>query len=349
MNNSQYSLTVDGVKETAGSMSEAMFYQFTLANLVILSSIVSIPGVIFNLVIVVVFCKLGFKESSNVSLVGLAVADIGVLLTMIGYSVIYNPLLLEATPHLDIIDAVNYVVLGWPHILFSRIAGCLTTLVAMERFFCVALPLKVKTMITPRKTFLSSSMVYAVMVLSSCPAFVANTISDRWRPDLNISLVGLVVLPNSDFLEGITLSVNVFVELSSFTLVSIFTVALIRAFKKTSRWRNSSSSSSKIHSLSTRDKMLVKTVILISVVFIACSLPGVVGTMVMFFVKEFKVSGSEKFLFVAAFSVFFILGSINSSATIFIYFNMSSRFKDVLLSMLRLKEHPKSEGILSDS
>ncbi|KAH9525773.1 hypothetical protein Btru_002328 [Bulinus truncatus] len=316
MNVTETSITADTqvLGEGQGLMTFELFSDFVLVNLVILSTIIGLPGIVFNLINIIVFSRLGFREPTNVSLTGLAVSDIGVLLTMIGYSVIYNPLLLGATPYTDIIDAINYVALGWPHVLFSRIAGCLTALIAVERFLCVASPLKVKAVITPRRTLIASLAVYTVLTVSSAPAFVANNIGFRYNPVLNFSLVGLVASKNSDFLENITHSVNIFAELASFTLVAVFTAALIRAFNQSSRWRQSASSASKTNPMTSRDKALVKTVILISAAFIACSLPGVLGTCAMMFDKDFSVRGSEKFLFVASFSVFFILGSKGSCA-----------------------------------
>ncbi|CAL1538312.1 unnamed protein product [Lymnaea stagnalis] len=48
-------------------------------------------GLLFNVINIVVFIKLGFSDTTNISLLSLAVADTGVLLTTVGYCVMHSP------------------------------------------------------------------------------------------------------------------------------------------------------------------------------------------------------------------------------------------------------------------
>ncbi|KAI8782580.1 lysophosphatidic acid receptor 6 [Biomphalaria glabrata] len=304
----------------------------------ILSGIVSLFGVFFNVINVSVFFKMGFFETTNITLCSLAVADLIILLMLVAFSVIYNPAFIEAVHGMQVVQALDYLPVGWPFVCFSRISGCLTTYVALERFLCVALPLKVKTILTPGRTVAVNVSVYLVMIGSTLPVFVGFQLGPVYNEDLNLTLVGLLAWPESHELENFSLSFNVFVQLASFFLVVVFTVGLIQSFMRKSEWRKTSSSASNNTSFSSRDKKLVKMITLIAVIFIACAFPGVLGILAMLFVDDYNITGRYKNLFVSTFSVFFALGSINSTVTIFVYFHMSSKFKEVLLDMLQMRK-----------
>ncbi|XP_059175943.1 proteinase-activated receptor 1-like [Physella acuta] len=321
--------------DVIGSMSDETFFQFIFISLVLVPAVVSTLGIIFNIINIVVFVKMGFSETINISLLGLAVADVGVLLTMVGFSVIYNPMLMTSVADMDVINAVNYVALGWPHVLFSRIVACLTTYITFERFLCVVMPLKVKAIITPTKTLTVVIGIYSFIILGFVPAFIANQIGPRFNPQLNQTTIGIILAPNANLLEDISLTISIFIQISSFILIVIFTTGLIQAFIRNLNWRNQSSSSK--NKSSSRDKVLIKMVLFISVVYIACSFPDVAGTVAVLFVKDFSVKGRERNAFVSVFSVFFNISSLHSTASLFIYVRMSSKFQQKFLAVFKFR------------
>ncbi|XP_059173483.1 uncharacterized protein LOC131954018 [Physella acuta] len=312
-----------------GLMDDVTFGYFALASLVIIGGVINIAGLIFNSINIIVFIKLGFTDTINISLLSLAIADIGIHITMIGYVVIYSPEMTQDKTNIELIYAVSYLILGWPHVMFSRISGCLTAFISLERFLCIAVPLKVKTLITKKRTAIISCSIYGFMICSVIPAFVANKIGPKFDTESNVTVIGLITIDNSDAIENISLAITNFVELAVFALVVIFTVGLIQKFVDISKWRKHAASASKIRTLSTRDNVLVKMVLFISGVFIICSFPGVVGTIALLFAKDYNVKGKEVYVFLASFSVFLNIASLNSTVSIFIYLRMSSRFKQV--------------------
>lgn len=301
-------------------------FQVIILFSIVFSDIVSPLGIAFNVINIIVFVRQGLHESTNITFISLAVADICILLTLLGYSVVFNPLVLMSTPNFDIIDAVIYLILGWPNVLSTRIAGCLTAFITFERFLCVALPLKVKSIVTRSSTVMFSLGVYIFCIIYSIPMFLANNIGPRFNSNLNRTVVGMIIAKNSMILEAVSRGVNTVVEFTSFTLVITFTFALIQSFVQTIKWRKSTSSVATSTTMSTRDRKLVKMVILISCVFIGCSLPVVVADVVMLLVKDYSVVGKEKYIFIASCYLFFNLSSINSTVNIFIYLKMSSKF-----------------------
>ncbi|CAL1538319.1 unnamed protein product, partial [Lymnaea stagnalis] len=326
----------------AGGTDLALISDETLQTLifidfVVLSGAVSVLGIAFNIINIIVFNRLGFKETTNISLMSLALADLFVLMMMVGYSVIYNPLLVAAVQNHELVEALDYLAVGWPLLCFSRVSGCLTAFINFERFLCVALPLKVRVIISSRRTIAVSVGIITVVIACTLPAFYATGIGPRFSEALNRTNVGLYFKPDGRLLENVYLSINVFFQLASFASVVIFTIGLIHQFWKKTKKRNllAWSSGAKSPALSARDKRMVKLVVLISAVFIGCSLPGVAGIIAMFFTGEYSSTGRYKNLFFASFSAFFLLGALNCSVTIFIYLKMSSKYRLVFQSLFK--------------
>ncbi|XP_059173494.1 uncharacterized protein LOC131954029 [Physella acuta] len=187
-----------------GLMDEDTYRLIVLVCLVI-SVIISPLGIIFNIINIVVFCKLGFKESTNIILVSLAVTDMCMLLTILGMTLSTD---LVVTSDRDILDAITLIILGWPNVLTTKIAGCLTTYLTFERFLCVVLPLRVKT-ILQKKTALTFIIALCLFSMAySVPMYLANSIGLRFNPMSNQTSVGLIVAENSDVLEGFELMVS---------------------------------------------------------------------------------------------------------------------------------------------
>ncbi|XP_059173482.1 cannabinoid receptor 1-like [Physella acuta] len=318
-------------------ISADLLQWFTLVNYVALSGTISFIGVIFNIINIIIFIRLGFHETTNISFLSLTLADMGVVLMLVGYSIIYNPAMVGAVPTPQIIDSVGYILFGWPYACFSRIAGCMTAFITVERFLCVAMPLRIKTLVTPQKTILIAASFFVILFASVVPAFLASRLDRVFDPSINQTVVGLVFCPDTPTLENASLTFNVAVQLAVFIIVTVFTVGLIRTYVRKSEWRNSISSSQGSKSISSRDKKLVKMVIFISVIFIACSIPGVVATFLMMFIKDYNILGRYRNIYIATFSTFFPIGAINSTVNIFIFLDMSSKYRHIFLSMFDLR------------
>ncbi|CAL1538397.1 unnamed protein product [Lymnaea stagnalis] len=321
-------------------LSDDLAHIFTLANFVVISGTVSLFGLIFNLINIAVFSKLDFSDTTNITLLSLSIADAGILLTLIWLSLCYNPLVAKSFPNLDFM-AIQHVSGGWPNICFSRVSGWLTVFITFERYLCIAAPLKVKTILTPSRTVAINVIIYVIMAAAVVPVYLACRLEPSFSPSLNRSVISLVYGEYGHELESFSLSFNVFAQLTAFTLVVLCTTGLTRTFLHKVQWRNKASSSGSNAGMSTRDKKLVKMIILIAAIFIVSSLPGVVGILAMSCYEDYNITGRYKNLFVTSWAFFFTLGSINSTVNIFVYLYMSTKFRETLLSIFRLGQRLK--------
>lgn len=93
-------------------------------------------------------------------------------------------------------------------------------------------------------------------------------------------------------------------------------------------------------SMSNRDRKTVKMVILIASVLIACYTPGAVIALTTFIVgPEFDVRGKYVNICEAAWSIAYTFQSINSSVNIFLYYSMSSKYKQTFNEII-FKQNP---------
>ncbi|KAK6961106.1 FMRFamide receptor [Biomphalaria glabrata] len=319
----------------ASCISSPMLYTITTVNYFFFSGAVGFLGVVVNVIKVIIFFKLGFKDTTNISFFSLSVADTGVVLMLLGFSVVYNPGVLQAVTYFEVVDSVGYISFGWPYAGCSRVASMMTAVITVERFMCVSLPLKVRTIITPTVSIVTSVTVFCVVIATVVPAFLASRLGPTYNARVNKTTLGLIHPPMAASLESVTMMAMVIFQLLAFGVVTACTFALIRSFTRTVQWRNQVSNSSS--SLTGRDKKLVKMVIFISVSFIVFSIPGVVINCMMIFIKEFKVTGLYKNLFVTLFSTFFPMDGLNSLVNFFIFLYMSTKFRNIFMSMFHLR------------
>ena len=118
---------------------------FVTINMAILAQIISLFGVVANIVNIIVFTKQGFGEAMTVTLTGLAVADLGTVTCQVWLSICWNPwfhlerLKLPFRP-LDI----EYLSAGHPRLSSVRISAWILALATFERCLCVTIPFKVR-------------------------------------------------------------------------------------------------------------------------------------------------------------------------------------------------------------
>ncbi|KAK3779335.1 hypothetical protein RRG08_028892 [Elysia crispata] len=157
-------------RKEEGFISDSLRQTFETVNFSIMSGIISIFGCATNVINIVVFCRQKFSDSVKISLLGLAISDLGALLTLVWMSVCFNPLFRKLSLTFDP-DGVQYLTAGWPHVCFARITSYITAYITLERCLCVTLPLKVKTIIIPRRTFLTILAIFLILFASVAPVY----------------------------------------------------------------------------------------------------------------------------------------------------------------------------------
>lgn len=303
---------------------------FKIINCVILSSAIGVFGIIANVINVIIFYKRGLDNTVNISLFGIAISDLGSLITTLWMNICFNPLLEESHSPM-VTSEVQYLTAGWPHVCFTRITCCITVYVTAERCTCITAPLKVKHIFTPTRTKVIICSIYLLMAVSLIPEYITGYIGWKFYPPRNETLLRLVFTSDRPKIEGLVFVLNSTLALCSFIAVIVCTVVLVWKLKVTAKWRQSSTFNlEQFHNFSVRDKKTVNMIVLIAIILIICYTPGTALLMVTFFEPEFSVSGRYVNTFIAAWTFGLLLETVNSSVNIILYYKMSTRYRQTL-------------------
>ncbi|CAL1546903.1 unnamed protein product, partial [Lymnaea stagnalis] len=317
-------------------VSDALRAVILVVNYCILSTAINLFGTATNVINMVVFLRQGLADTVNVSLFGLAVSDLCCLLTLQWMNLCFNPLFRYSQIGFESFET-QYITAGWPHVCFARITGLITAYITLERCLCVVIPLKVKTTLTPRRTVVIIVAIFFVLICSTIPPYTVDFFAMKFYPTRNRSLIGLEFRLNRDDVERVTFAFNNVYGYIGFVIVIGCTVVLVTKLNSKTKWRQETAHAGKSANASTRDRKVVKMVVMISALFIVCFLPITVvffGTMV---VPEFGLVGRHENLYHVVCSFGYGLETINSSVTIFIYLKMSSKYKSAFFSLFNVR------------
>uniref|UniRef100_A0A2C9L7H2 G-protein coupled receptors family 1 profile domain-containing protein n=1 Tax=Biomphalaria glabrata TaxID=6526 RepID=A0A2C9L7H2_BIOGL len=305
-----------------------VYFWFTLVHGII-QGLVSLLGIIFNSVNIIVYSKMGQGDSVNIALLALSLAELGGSVVLLLISCFSVPEL--ALGYLPVVYMIS-----WLHIIFSRIASCLTAFVTLERYLCVAIPLKVKAFITPGRSRAIVTVIFAGVISTLFPPCFARKIESIMIPETNRTMLMFMSKDqNSKSMENIAVTVNNLALLMAFAVVLFSTVLLVITLRKNSKWRSEVTSSSRGDLSSTRDQKVIKMITLIAGIFIVSYLPVVAAAAAMLSVPGYSVEGEYSTLFSLTWEITFLLEGVNATASIFVYLKMSSRYKSILMKMLK--------------
>ena len=297
-----------------------------------------------NIVTIIVYRKMGFVDSTNVSLTALAISDLGGAITAINCVLaIFLPTITNAPFTFEIFTTSA----SHPHVMFSRISALITTYISIERYLCVLLPLKIKRIITTRRTFIAMLIIFTISLGLNLHLSLKFPIGWKFFPQRNRSLLG--VLPIDDF-TILTLDyirqVIFSLILPVFTSVTVLfsTILLSVALQNSKSWRDANksvvktkdTSGQELSAVDSKEARAVKMVIAITTVFIVSSIPSSIHMIAVIMVPEFEVNGRYSNLYALTGMAFLIVDSLNCSANVVIYYRMSTKFRRALRSLFRL-------------
>ncbi|XP_059178440.1 neurotensin receptor type 2-like [Physella acuta] len=145
---------------------------YMVVNFVALSSIVAVFGIVTNIINIVIFYRQGLASSTvNISFSGLAVSDLCGLLILALHNLCFNPLFENAG--LPVVTGeVQHLTGGLLHLCCTRITGWITVYITAERCLCIATPLKIKRILTPRRATFIIVFIYFITIMPLAPEYL---------------------------------------------------------------------------------------------------------------------------------------------------------------------------------
>ena len=330
-----------------GLFSGAVYWQL-LHIVVDLVTAVGVFATGANLVTITVYYRMGFADSTNISLTALALSDLGIALTTISSAL---GLLLPTIPDAKFTHEIFLTTSVHPHTLLSRISAMITTYLSIERYLCVLLPLKIKTIITPRRTLIVIVAIYGATFGLYPVLVIGYPIGWKFYPERNASLLGVVpnLHPTVVMLDNIVLFVvSTFLPCVTFFSVIVFTLLLSLTLQRSKAWRdankyNSSNTQSadetgsKLTAKQSKEDRAVRMVLTIATVFIVTNIPSCIHMVAMAAVPGFSVTGRYSKLFLLMGVLYLGVDSVNSGANVIIYYRMSNKFRHAMISLFSSK------------
>ena len=301
-----------------------------------LAQVLNITGIVTNSLSIAVYIRLGFSDASNVSLLSLTIYDLVTSVLSLWSNFLVTPAL--RIPGLPF-EPANIAILTGTGLLAFVIRGSawVTAFISFERFLCVVLPLKVKSLVTPKVAVVSVLVITLLTVGPSIGVYWVWVFVWRFHPHLNRTILDVVTVdtPNIKLLEDITTSICGFVQpLLAFIIVVACTIFLTIHLRRSSAWRQGAVSGNVIAKgkeqttrVSTKEKRVVKMVVVIAVIFIVCFAPNSAVILCSIAFKDFNMFGVHRNTFVLMFLISLVGQSFSASVNIFIYYKMASKYR----------------------
>lgn len=305
---------------------------FKIINNMILCGVISLLGIVSNVLNLVVFYKQGLHSTINISFFAMAISDLCSLVCQQCYVVFITPLVENSD--LPIVHSeFRYIISAVPRETFALNTCLITVYVTAERCLCIALPLHVKQMITPRRTAIVISLIYGLALISVLPYYCAGYIDWKFSSAANRTLLGLVIRLNSQANERIVNIVQALLLFVSFLAVVLLTSVLIRKLGQKGVWRRAAVQHTKPGSMSNRDRSTVGMIALLASILIICYTPAVLVRLATFFLPGFSLGGKYYNLYYISWSFATLFETINSSVNIFLYIKMSTKYRETFMRL----------------
>ena len=310
----------------------------------VLNPILSATGISVNVINIAVFYKMGLSDGVTQNFFILSVSDFflavfvccnimslasqRIIRTYIGFG--------DSELKAQLLYWGTYLVF-----LFPQYVSIVTTVViAVVRCCCVAIPLKVKYLLTARR------QLAIILTLSGITTF---TLVYVYSETYTIYVYNPITNSSIGYHTGIRWSamngLNNSLFLGSFVIVITCVIILSISLNRASQFRSSLTTGASTKGdnkdpvdgkskESQRDARIVRAVVLISVVFILCNITPMVFYALKLLIKEFAPSGIYKNSNDFTLMVAQTCSLLNLIVNIFIYVAYNTRFRTTLLTMI---------------
>ena len=319
--------------------SDTTLWFTSVAFRVYLVSAITVCGLVTNVINILVFSRMGLRDGTAATFLVLSVAD-GVMCFIGLFAIVFAGLRYQGPAILQRSVYSLYAIVLACATLPKNASTCCTVVIAVVRCCSVAMPLRVKSVLTVRRQLIA----ILVLVLSNVAVFSYTVTCYRIilvkDPATNFTQIILTLTPGwqtkiktTDHYRGVTFYTN-------FIIINICLVVLIVSLKRSSQFRAAASSSGDMAATPGADKsnrresQVVKTVVLVSAIFTICNLPGILMGILRTTLPGFRTVGylSRSFDMLFVFVEFF--GVTSGAINIIVYLYSNSAYRKVLNSLL---------------
>ncbi|KAK0054465.1 hypothetical protein Bpfe_016041 [Biomphalaria pfeifferi] len=281
-------------------------------------------GIVANVINIQLFRKQGFRGGVNVTLTSLAVSDLGAVIFELVYFTVINPHLLERDWVIS--KAIIGIISAFTHEYFSRVSSVVT---AFEICLCVTCPLKVKVMITTKVAIMVNASIFIIYWLYLFPQFYVVDFDWALISERNVTVYVVYTTARSAIFSPMTYYFTdiLFPYCTFIILVSSCTILFVK-LKSKARWRNRVSSSGQgLSQVTVREQKSCVVFMAVSLMCVVLLLPQYLLFTALTFIRALAFNGYFVDVRKVVYAFTRVFKTANSSFTIFIYYNMSTKYR----------------------
>lgn len=348
--------THEGLIHSSGVLIDDRIKNIVFDVLVIgAGTLISLFGIVSNIINIVVYLKLGVKDSATVQFLSLSASDcvFSVLVLMSSVSIFFS----QIKPDLTMVDSISFM-----HLVSATrekayaVSMCIIFIMSLERCFCVAYPFTIKLIFTRARSALIISCLSIIFVVVLIPEYLTKGLT--WTYNNKLNTTRLMYWSTRDHRAAIEVGKHAILSgllpLGSGVTVTICTLYMISVMQTSNKFRlrtvagirheassmekyipkGIKSSEPNTHR-SKADARVTRTVIAVDIVFILCNIPKCIvvsHSVVVLYIPDFSllVEGRYQNLVSLLFTITFVFEALNAASTFIIYFLFSTKFKTTL-------------------
>ncbi|GFS22874.1 chemosensory receptor A [Elysia marginata] len=305
-------------------------------------------GLVSNIINIIVFLKAVAKDNVTVLMLALAVSDLMYLCLCIPSvcSFVILGLFRSFSWPFDI--QLFRFLLYWPSVVAYDLSSFISVSLGVIRCACIAMPLKFKFVFTRSRTVKWVMCLVVLAVSLRLPVLTVNRITWITDPKTNTSSARLLEV-NREFMVYINdiLNRNLVIYVTFITMVTCVCVLTFKLYQASKIRRSFTSGFSQTPSqakdkptdqgLTAKDLQVVKSVVVVCVIFILSQLPFLLVSTTRLIEPEFDDGTRWNLLFGIFGRISRTCSYLNASLNIFVYYNYNSKYRSVLLSFLCIK------------
>ncbi|CAG5118252.1 unnamed protein product [Candidula unifasciata] len=305
---------------TAEVLDKYIIYVLEIFTNCVLLNIISLFGIIGNIINIIVLWKHGFRETTNILLISLSAFDLmcSIILPVTRLKYIVS--------QFDEGLAISFNTFATVYLFMPKYACLATsftyvTIIAVERFTAVFFPFKVSRIFSSSNTKVIAAVTPMCCLLALSPTFSALTY--RWNFDARFNETTAVLeytqfyRENHDFLDlYVWVGLNNFFGSSSNVIITSCCVSILVKLSRVTAKREALTSRKTGY-----DVRVVKMLVTVCVVFLAASTPNIV--LYSYFAPNYIFVSPVNELVDNICVVFY---AVNGSANFLVYVTMSKKF-----------------------
>ena len=298
-----------------------------------------------NVLILITYSKIGLSESINISYFSLGISDILCVLCLTWHGVCFIPAFADS--NIPLISREFVVPTGgFTSDMFLKTTAWITAFISLERCLCVVFPLKIKTIVSRKRTVNIIVVIFVVTVLPlTSITFYTYVFIFKFDNKKNKSLIGVKYRKThlSDSLTNFNYIYKlVFLNSIPFTIILVCAVVLAIQLNRSASWRLGKSSGThnddrKAQKKYAKDILVAKTVLAIALTSIVLGTLNNLRYFIAIFWPDFHPRGAYAKLFILVARLMFLLSFANSSINFIIYYRMGTKFRNTVKQLLVCK------------